>query len=613
MSTSPFGHSKRQQRPQLRRSLQPKLDEITLDDFSGGLNLIDNDLKITSIYAKVLNNMNRGLDGTMSKRRGFKFKWNLPIAMAGDGIEMEFFRDKILNFSEAGNIITTDQAGNMTTIWDAAIAAALPGAPAGWSSGLTLIDTTEFRNELIVCNGVDKPLLIQADHDVAYLQDIPTGSNINTPISKYCTTVGNYVVMAGIATAPYDIYISAAGASGTWPGDPAPNDAVSFNITAYAPETGGEVRGLSSFRNMLVVHFAAVSIVIVLGEYSGAVHKPRVLDTIASVGVINHRTTVTIGNYLIIADDQGIHRASRNSLGTTVDARKLSDLIQPLYINAVPTTTFARRNTYALHNKLERRILFFMQKGLGLSYDVISMSYDEEVKSFAFSYYPDWSFMYDGVCAWGNRLYIADGTKIYQIGNDVYEGEDYAADFIDYYLVVWSDIGPGGVWIVGNRVLAPDGLVYVCIVPHTAGATFADDLALEYWEPYQGEDIEFDWEFPWADVNRRMRKKRIGFIGLNTYGSATFEFQIYTDNARTDKQTGADTPALTMTFRGGDSDGYGVAGDQPYGGGRRTADERMWGFPCEFKIAKLRIKGASKKPLSFSMITLLYRLGTFKR
>ena len=71
-------------------------------------------------------------------------------------------------------------------------------------------------------------------------------------------------------------------------------------------------------------------------------------------------------------------------------------------------------------------------------------------------------------------------------------------------------------------------------------------------------------------------------------------------------------PALTLTYIGGEAPGYG-SGDQPFGGGRRTRDERLWSHPVKFKIAKYRVHGSTSEPLRIVSITQLFAEGRYGR
>lgn len=601
MSLSPFGRSEFK----INRRQQPIPQEATLENFNGGLNVVDNDLRLTTRHSVVETNVHRDLDGTKSVRWGTKFFVDVTGTVTGNIIEIKYFQDKLVVFMDTGQIATINGSGTKTAIWNSTIASALPGSPSGWSSGLTTIDFTEFRNELVVCNGVDKPILISKTHTVTYLQDLGTGSNVNTPVGRYCTTAGNYTIIAGVTASPDVVYISAQGTSGTYPGDPDPNDSLSINIAAYAPQQGGNLRGLSSFRNFLVVHFATSSVVIILGEYEGAVHKPRVLDTIPEHGVVCHRIPVVLNTDIVYADHVGVYKAKRNVFGNALDSMKLARDIQPLFTADVPLDEVDRFKSFSVHNPHENRIMFFLYNGT--EYKIYVMTFTEDLK-------PDkvgWSFFtgWDWTCGTNSvrgRVYFCKGSKVFQYGNGVFTDEDFTGDLFGEYDSTWTT---ATAYVVGDRVLQ-SGTVYICTVAHTSDV-FADDLENEVWEEYLGELIEYDWEMPWSDINSRMRKKRVSYVGIDTVGTSKFNLQLYIDNIRRDAN-GDDDPALQMEFVAGSSPGYG-GGDQPYGGGRRAADERMWGFPCEFKLLKIRVTGSTNLRLAFVSITFLLTKGTYKR
>lgn len=599
MLLSPFGRFKFK-----RTKAQPIPKEFTLDDFSGGLDLSENDLKLKSNFSKVEDNIHRDIDGTKSVRWGTKSKFDMAGTVTGSILDMVYFRDKIVSFMTTGQVGSVTEAGVKAAIWTAAIATALPGAPGFWTSGLTQIDTTEFKNELVVVNGVDKPILFSKTHVATYLNDLPTGSNTNVPIAKYVTTVGNYCVMAGVAATPDVIYISAAGTSGTWPGDPAPNDSLSINIASYTAEQGGDIRGLSSFRNFLIIHFATSSVIMVLGEYSAAVHKPRVLDTIPQHGVISHRTMNVLESDIMYADEVGVHKARRNTFGNALDSEKVSLRVQKDFIADVMPDNTNRLKSFSVHNKLENRITYFLFSGT--IYKIYTMTFDEGVKRIAWNKQSGWSYT-SAVVTTKGRIFFGKGTKIFQYGNSVYAGEDYTGDNMDEDDGNWAT---ATAYVVGDR-RRQAGIVYIALFNHTSGV-FATDLAAGIWEEYQGDAIAFDWEMPWTDANERMKKKRISYIALDTLGLASFTMEIYADKIRYDA-VGADDPALSMEFVAGDSPGFGGGGGQPFGGGRRAADERMWGFPCEFKIAKIRVKGSTTERLQILAISLLLTKGTYKR
>jgi len=590
-------------RPQL-------LQSATLSDFGGGLNVADNDLTMKSRFAKVSDNVNKNIDGSLSIRWGTGFKYDISGVVTGTLIEVQYFNRHLLAFTTTGQIAKITEAGVITAIWNPTIAAALPGAPSGWSTGLVVgsIDTSEFKGDLIVVNGVDKPLIISKLLVAKYLSDPATGSNIYTPISKYVTTVSNYLVMSGITANGAEVYISAQGTSGVWPGDAPPNDSVTINLGAWVPQNTGDIIGLGSFRNNLIVGFNGAIAVVELGQYDNATtpnHVPKVQDNIVERGMISHRTTMTTKNDFIMADILGWHTAVRNQFGL-VDTKGLSELVDPEYMQAVPADT-DRPKAFSVHNKIENRFMTFLPTSTGaVAVYVMSSSDKETIKSQAFNVYKGWDWTC-GCMSERGRVYLGKGTRIYQYGNSIYPGEAYTADKVGDYQAAWAT---ATVYAEGYRVLQ-GGKTYYALVAHTS-TVFADDLDDLKWAEYFGEPIDFDFELPWADINQRARKKVLKSLQADTKGKASFTFEVYVDNFYKDVQTGDYTPAVAMEFVAGDSLGYG-GGDQPYGGGRRLRDERPYAIPAEFKLMKIRIHGSTRLALQIVTLTILYYMGTYRR
>lgn len=604
MNMSPFGNRGYKS----RAAATPLPLDATLTDFSAGLNLVDSDTSLSTNSAKVLKNMHRDSDGGMSMRWGTKFMFDVSQVVGGDIVEIIDFAGFFVVFTSTGEAAKVSLSTDPVAIWNTTIAAALVGSPTGWVGTTRYIDYTDFKNQLVVCNARDKPILIDDDLTVDYLQDIPTGSNVNVPTGKFCTTVGNYVVIAGIETSPDDIYISAQGTSGTWPGDPAPNDAVSLNVATYAPQANGNIRGLSSFRNFLLVHFAGLTIPLQLGVYDAdGNHTPTVADTIPDYGLISHRMVIPLAQEIVFADERGVYSAKRNLFGGALEPSFLSQKITPAYsTDAVDDGSVDRQRTsFAVYNRLEQRIMFFLQRG-----DVFGayvFSFVEGLKKAAWSTFSGMNFTC-GCVTTQNKVFFANGTKVYQYGNNVFEDEDYSADLIDE---------SGGAWFTSTLYHVDDKrtygeTVYICLTTHTSG-NFQEDFANGYWEEYFGDPIEFDWEMPWSDINSRMKKKKITDVHFDTEGIGIFTCDVYVDNLYRNKLTNERVPALEMQFVAGDSTGFGGNGAQPYGGGRRTSDERLFGFPVEFKLAKLRMHGTTRGRLKFSTISILYIRGKYHR
>jgi hypothetical protein len=126
-----------------------------------------------------------------------------------------------------------------------------------------------------------------------------------------------------------------------------------------------------------------------------------------------------------------------------------------------------------------------------------------------------------------------------------------------------------------------------------------------------GETIEFDWELPWTDFKDRSKSKKSKYIHIDCVGIAPFTIKMYTDRIRYNDEL-EDTPQLEMEMYGGDVEGFGGSG-VVMGGGRDTSDEKLYSWPANFKLAKLRITGEVTTRLEFVAITILHQEGSVYR
>lgn len=588
-----------------------KMRSTTIKEFGGGWNVIDSPATLSTRFANVLKNWYRKQDGSQALRYGTRYFVNTSPTISGDIVDFRYFNSHLVPFTEDGEAAKIDGNGNVTAIWNTAIAALLPGTPAGWSTGINLVTFTEIKGSLVVCNGVDKPLEIQSSLAVRYLQDLATGSNVNTPIGKFCTTVGDYLVIAGVVGAPNDIYIGSKGTVGVFFGDPNPNDSVVFNVGAYVPEENEEIRGISSFRNYLFVHFFSGTLQIILGEYDTTTHVPRVGDTLPKFGALSHRAIVPVTNDLLFNDVSGVNTIRRNVLSGEVEPDRLSNLIAPEYQKQVATLSQAQMLTdvFGVHDRLSGHYMIFIPDGDGVRGFILT--FNERMKIKAWSEFTGWTWRAAASTALG-RVFFSKDTRIYQYGNEAYN-EEFSGDLVGEFDGIWAN---NTAYVVGDRLEdSTDNSVWICLIDHTSAVTgnFAADRADRetLWTEYEGEFINFDWEFPWIDANNRARIKRLANIFFDTQGTSQFNVDMFVDNIYLDENSVYD-PALTLSFTGGDSPGYG-GGDQPYGGGRRTSDERLWSHPVKFKIMKTRIHGATVKPLRVVSLGFLFAQGKYGR
>ncbi len=673
MTGSPATAVFRKTRRRSRR--QEVLATTTIREFDGGWNVIDNDLNLSSKYAKILENMYRSADGANTIRFGTKLFGHLNIQVATTGslgtdpffttissavvrvthtahglisgqlitlagatgpvdgipaselndehnvtviaantyditvsttataggvngggasvtfshdnktldedvINMIYFQDRLMIVTETGAVLEMDSNGVTNIVFNGNIAAKFVGSPSAWSA-TSFVSFAVFGGKLIICNGVDKPLLADfavtaPTQPVQYLVDIPSGSNINVPIARYVLAMDHYVLMTGDPTNVGLVHISNFDTSGTWLGDADPNDATTVALDKVVTSSNFTIRGLSRHRDRVAVTFDDN---IVLGQLNlyGAVgapdagdHIPDFSDVIEQHGSISHRALQSLGNDLLMCDLIGVPSLARALFTGTIRPDRVSELIDPeiqsLLIALSVGSTEDR--VFALYNQREGQYMLFIPNAdtIGGTTETLCFVYTaiSSIKLKAWSLFKGWNFSCGARSAL-NRMFFGTGKKIYVYGS---RDDAFYGDFID-----------------------------------------DPDIAI----PADGDPVSFVWELPWADFDKRMNAKKSRYIGFDTTGTAQFTAKIFVDNIYEDKQN-PDTllPTLEMQFMGGDSLGFG-GGDQPYGGGRRTSDERMWTWPTKFKIAKLRFEGTTIEPLAFVAITLAYQEGSVRR
>lgn len=527
------------------------VQDVTLRDFSGGLKVVENETGLRNKFSIVADNVFRDEERGMRVRYGSK----LFATTASDILEIVYFSVAILAFLKDGTIQAITSGGVVTTIWNDTIAGMLVGAPDGWSATATSIDTAVFNNSLIVVNNVDKPLIISPSLTVDYLQDLATGSNLFTPITKYVTAVSNYCVMGGFNDTD-EIFISSAGTSGTWPGDDLPNNSVSIRLGAYTASGGQKIIGLADFRNNLAVFFEDFILLLELDVFDAdGVHTPKVVDTLQDSSLLNMRSMLVTNKEVLFAGRNGVFSLTQSAFSTQLQPKSFTEDLGTTYNKATADVPIDAFGSFHVRDRAQKQVFFFFRQGDG-TLKAYVMSHKDDFKAAVWSTASGWDWQ-GGTVSAQNRVFFFKDNEIYQYGNSLFDGENYAEDFID-------------------------------------DAT-----------PAAAQPITFDWELPWIDANSRVRSKALVNVAMETAGTGTFFLSLFIDKFYKDLD-GNYTPVMQMAFRGGDTAGYGVDVGG-YGGGRRTSDERMYRMPSKFNILKMRFHGETREPLQFSSITIMYR------
>ena len=543
---------------------QENLQKTTVRSFEGGLNVTDTDLNMSPKYAKTLDNIERDLDGSLAIRPGTQL-FSDQIADTTNIVNCYYFNDFIITVHTSGRVFKVAGDGTATEL--------LIGGAAPWTSGSVEVNFTIFNSDLIICNGRDKPVIIHgkvADPNymlVRFLVDLGGGTNVNTPVGKYVIAHSQYTCISGIAAAASTICISAKGTSGTFFGDPPPNDAVTIDLGPRVSLGSSTITGMVAYRDKLLVAFERGILPLNLGVYTGSpsVHTPSDDGFIEEFGCLTHRSLVSVGDDTFYCDNVGVNSISRVNIFNTLRPVRASHLIDPLITEMVQPLSRAQISQYvfAVYDLRHFRYMLFVPM-----FDIDGTTVLETVV-FSYSNIPSlkiqaWArlrgWVWQSACRTSlQNVIFAQGYKLYAYSFDDNENS------IDF---------------VGDSTI-------------NGGA---------------GVPVTFTWEMPWTDLKRRMDIKYLRYIAADTQGSGNFNMRGYVDNILSD-------PLLSIDFVGGGTGGYGSGpyGSTPYGGGRRTVDERLFAFVSKFKLLKLVLSGTTKKKLRFISISIAYLHGSIRR
>lgn len=551
---------------------QSLLQVSTVRSFEGGLNVTDTDLNMSPKFAKVLDNLERDIDGSNALRPGTVLLTN-QIVDATDIINHTYFAGFIISVQASGNITRT--AGDGTVF---VMTLGNDGVSKPWPSGIEFVDFTIFNSDLIITNGRDKPLIIAGNVTdpnfliVQLLVDKASGTNVNTPVTKYVIAHGRYTIMAGSSVKPSTIFVSAKDTSGTYVGDGAPNDAVDVDLGPRVSLGSATITGLVAYRDKLLVTFERGVLPVNLGIYEGTplVHTPTDDGFIEEFGCLSHRSLVSVGDDTFFCDNVGVNSINRVNVLNTLRPVRASHLIDPLITAGFLPLTQAQieRYVFAVYDLRHFRYMLFVPTfdSGGTIIETVCYSYTNipALKIQAWSRLRGW--------IWQSACRTALQNIVFSRGNKL-----YAYDFD-----------------------TPD-----------ANADRRADPAVNGGN---GEPVAFEWEMPWADMKHRMDIKVLRYLSLDTTGQAEFNAELYIDNLEFDPN-GVRTPYLVFPFTAGNGLGYGRGGygRVSWGGGRRTSEERLYAFTAKFKLMKLRFVGSTLSKLKFISISVAFLHGSIRR
>ena len=584
--------------------------DATIRDFSGGWNVVDNDLNLDTKFSKVLENMQRGIDGANSVRPGTEL-FAETSDILDEIINCEYYNGHIIAVGANGKIAKIDSNGNTAEIWSDEWANNLAGSPDGWDT-TSFVSFAIFNGELIICNGINKPLIVHTTMMCEYLKDLGDESNVNTPIARFVVAHGRYLVMSGSFTEGLEdrLFISNTDTSGTWLGDSAPNDAITLDLGSRVPVGSHVIKGLGRFRDKLMVLFEDVILPGKFGEFTDDIHTPTFDDAIQETGALSHRIIQTVGEDMVFGDVNGVSSVKRALFTGSVTSQRKSELIDPAYhklINALTSTATVEDQVWSLWDSTSNNYMLFIpnadDKDSITEYRCFVYKKNDPLKINAWHDWRNWNFRCGCRSALKN-IFMCEGTQVFLLGDETH------AEIVSDYMgdqEMWDDETPFGDYTGWNPV-----------------ADAADS----------GVPIKFIWELPWSDNNYRFLTKNSRYINFDTVGDNKFTVEMFTDNNYLDKTdfgedweedelkfddlTGWDVdvldPILSMDFQGGDSPGFGNDEfGEDFGGGRPTRLEQLYAWTAKYKLQKFRITGDATKPLKFVSISMAYLNGSPRR
>lgn len=545
------------------------LESVIARDFRGGLNTVDSELNLNSKYYVQVKNLYPDSNGRLHLRYGTSPFADVSVDDASDPaidevVGMEYYAGAIIVVGANGVVVSVDASGVVTQIFNTTIAAALPGAPAGWSTTLTYASFTQFAGQLIVCNGVDKPISIDETYTVTYLQDPATGSNANVPIAKYCTTHNNHLVLAVTPTDTYTVYIAGTGTT-TFVGDPPPNNAANIDLSTYVDRGVPIITGLTGYRDRLIVTFQEVVLAVSITVPTSGSLIPTVTDILQDHGSVSHKAIVPLGDNMLFMDAVGVATMRRSALSSDMSLQHVDGLIATEVQKSLARLSNSQiaDYVYAIHDRIAKQVLFMIPKVDAITAttpnDIYVYCYDQAQKWSAWTMYDD--MVYRAACrSTEGRIFFGAGTSIRYYHN-AYEPQ--FTDVGDFVEQAWDD---GDFW--------------------DDGTGWHDPSLME------ASPIAFTLKLPNTDFKRPMHSKLSKYISMLTEGTATFTLSMYTDKFT--------TAPLTMDFTATD-------GAVPTSSSNRTVDhEQLYAWTQKFVRMQLVIDGVASNEFNIVAIGMLY-------
>lgn len=587
------------------------LKDSTARDFSGGLNVVDTEFNLSSKYARVLDNLVVGIDGSLQIRQGTRLHADFSQLTEYDLVDLEYFYTRLVTVDEIGQVLTCDGQGNTARIWDTALAAHLRPGLGIWAA-TNQVRFEEFNGELYITNGTDKPLLITTAYNVDYVADKGTGSNINVPIALIIKKFSQHLCMAAGSM----LYVSEKNAGGTWQGDPATVFANNFDMKTYVVKGDTEIIGLSEFKGYLMVHFRECIVPVQFNEITDPSNELALIvspdSVIANYGAIASRTQQDIGDSTLSCDIVGVASVALSKFTRVLAPDRPSRLVESLLqkrINSLSEDTLAL-GAFSVYDRKSSIYMLMLPDDIQkqqLTSTTFCYHYinSAQVTTKSWSRYTGWNWRGAARSSEGNIFFIRNNDRtIFVFGNS--ETNPLNADF------------------VGEQETFSDGTTFTDATGFSPVADVNDS----------GLPIKWVWELPWSDLKHRAMSKTLRYIMMDTEGTAEFNIKVFVDNYYEQRDGGEEfsdgttftddtgwSPrvdplflnALSIDMTGKDRGGFGFDGyGNLYGGGNNTGTQLITEAPTKGKIVKLRFEGETMEALRFVAITLLYQVGSIR-
>ena len=337
---------------------------VALSDIEGlyGLRRIDDDNFVIALSS---------LDAVAATSIGVTATFTHDTDVIGGTIIHEHYYNRaMVIYTDIGEVYKMTDEGVISVIWNYALAEALTSGLLPTRSCLHWSTSTN-RTTMIACNGYDKdkPLQIFSDFSVSFLIDKSTLSNAFVPRADWVKSMHSYVALARTEYGDTFVEFSAIGTDGTFTREASPADSVEVDVGLATETVEPVILGMTQLRKKLYVSFYDSGMIGTLGNYDASGnHVPDFNDTLSEHGTMSHRTMVSLGNDIFMADYAGVPSVSISLQSADFVPIRVSELIGKTlrqHLNNISEDNL-RQHAFAVFNRNERAYMLFIQNTDGI-------------------------------------------------------------------------------------------------------------------------------------------------------------------------------------------------------------------------------------------------------